>query len=178
MANTITSAGSVGIYIINPLFPTGMSVRGLQGDGVFFEANQINDNARRILLTNGATTMLTNSARNGTLSFRVARVSKDLYNTPLSGSQSLQNVPSVQTISNSLIPGVQASGDLVLFAGYLQQTGQSTGSTIALYYDINGATEIVTFLNCGLKRCDPLKLSGSDVQIYEISFDYSDFLRT
>ena len=174
MANTVTSVGSFGAFIINPLLPPGMTIRGLQMDGVFVDASQSNDNARRVLLTSGGTILLTNAVRNGTLTFRVARISNSLA-SPLgiSPTSSGAVITSAGTGGNTIY-----SGDLVLYCGLLQQLNQSTGSIISVYYDINGTTEFVTFTGCGLKRCDPLRLSGVDVQIYEVSFDYEGFIRS
>jgi hypothetical protein len=178
VANIVTSAGSFGAYILNPLL-AGMTIRGLAADSVFVEAVQSNDNARRVLLTSGGTTLLTNTARNGILTFRVARVSAELVVGPSYGSQNIQaaNPFNAQTLGNVGL-AFMTSGDLVLYCSYLQQIGQATGSQITTYYDINGITEITTFLNCGLIKCDPFKLSGSSVQVYEISFAYSDFIRS
>ena len=176
MANTVTSTGSFGAFILNPLLPPGMTIRGLEMDSVFVEASQANDNARRVLLTSGGTILLTNSVRNGTLTFRVARFSNTLAGSiaPAFGAAPGQQIPAPSLNYGNTI----YSGDLVLYCGLLQQLNQSTGSIISIYYDINGATEVVTFTGCGLRKCDPLKLSGTTVQIYEISFDYDGFIRS
>lgn len=178
MANIVTSSASFGAYIANPLL-AGMTIRGLSADSVFVEASQSNDNARRVLLTSGGTTLLINTARNGILTFRVARVSAELVIGPSYASQDVQagNPFNAQTLGNAGLASM-STGDLVLYCGFLQQIGQATGSQITTYYDINGKTEITIFLNCGLIKCDPLRLSGTEVQIYEVQFAYSDFTRS
>jgi hypothetical protein len=173
VANIVTSIGSFGAFITNPSLPPGMTIRGLVGEGVFVEAAQANDNARRVLLTSGSTKLLTNTFRNGILTLRVSRVSHDLFGLPgtnlPSAGNSLQGALQVLTLS---------SGDLVVYCGYLQQLGSPQGSMIACYYDLNGQTEIITFLECGLIKCDPFKLSASEVQVYDVSFAYKDFIRS
>jgi hypothetical protein len=174
VANIVTSIGSFGAFITNPSLPPGMTIRGLVGDGVFIDAAQANDNARRVLLTSGSTKLLTNTFRNGILTLRVSRVSHDLFGIANFNTPSITGI-SIQGIGNTI--GF-ASGDLVVFCGYLQSLGAPAGSMIACYYDLNGQTEIITFLECGLIKCDPFKLSASEVQVYDVSFAYKDFIRS
>lgn len=66
------------------------------------------------------------------------------------------------------------AGDMVKIANYLKKAGDSTGGTIRISQEVNGATEATTFYACTVKSCPPVIIQGNDVAGYQVVWNYGE----
>jgi hypothetical protein len=146
--HTIQSVGGQTVTIQHPLVAGGaaISLKGFKLEENFLDSNQLIDNVKRVVLSNGDTAALTNNITAGDLTINAVRVSDNYLD-----------------------------GDVILIAQMLQQLGDSVGGVIRITIPMDGKVISITYWGVVVKSVPSVKLAGNDVVTYPVVLSYGGF---